>query len=463
MRKTITKAGIFCAMALSLAGTANAQNMSMDNHPMGDTVTEFKPHGNLWGYTFGDYAFKGATDNLNRGGANQYTGMQASASQFQFRRIYLGYNFDISPKFSSEILLAAEDDFSANNPTGTPTSLSNPTSVGDILANGKFSPYIKYANIRWKNIFKNSDLVIGEQATPGFAKTGRNDQSSEEVWGYRSLERTVSDIRRTPSYDMGVSLQGWFDNKGCFGYTAMVANGSSAKPENDPYKWFYGSVYAKFFKKRLVIDLYQDYERLAMGVFVKGTNGPEYSDRNMTKLFVAWNTNKLTIGFEAFQNTILSGIKVVGADKNNYYRTDRSMAMSFYVRGRILSAPNGDPRLNFFARYDNYNPQGDLSSIASNANTATFGTTVSQYDPSTKEQFITAGIDYMPFKNVHFMPNIWLNTYNSSLSSTGANDATKPVPYINMNTNVTGVKGTDAVYRLTFYYIFNAKQGSTKF
>jgi hypothetical protein len=440
-------------MALSVATAANAQ--------MADTTTEFKPKGNLWGYTFADYAFKGSADNLNRGGSNQYTGMPANTSQFQFRRIYLGYQYDIAPKFSAEVLLAAEDDFN----TGT---LSNGTATGDVVTDGKFSPYVKYANLRWKNIFKNSDLVLGEQATPSFAKTGRNDQTAEEVWGYRSIERTISDIRRTPSFDMGASLQGWFDNKGCFGYMIMVGNGSSAKPETDQYKWFYGDVYAKFFNKRLIIDLYQDYERLAWGVYVPGAhagteslNGPEYSSRNMTKLFVAWNTSKLTIGFEGFQNTILGGIKVTGEDKSTYYRTQQTTAFSAYVRGRIISATNGDPKLNFFARYDNYDPSGNLSSVANNANTASFTNTVSQYDPSTKEQFITLGLDFMPVKNVHFMPNLWLNTYNSSLSNTGTSDGN--VAYTKMNGNVTGVKGTDAVYRLTFYYIFNAKPGTTKY
>ena len=165
-------------------------------------------------------------------------------------------------------------------------------------------------------------------------------------------------------------------------------------------------------------------KKLAWGVYVpsaKGStgNGPEYADRNMTKLFAAWNTNKLTVGFEGFQNTIMSGLHIVGTDGANYYRTQKTMAMSVYVRGRILSAANGDPRLNFFARFDNYDPSGNLSSVVDNTLTKSFSGTVSQYDPATKEQFITAGLDYMPVRNVHIMPNVWMNTYASSLSSTG--------------------------------------------
>jgi len=460
MKKTLTKISIFCSIALLFASAANAQ--------MADTTSEFKPHGNLWGYSFGDFAYKGNADNLNRGGSNQYTGMAAGANTFQFRRIYLGYNFDISQKFSTEFLLAAEDDFN----TGSVTEGAAGTSVGDVTAGGKFAPYIKLMNLRWKEIFKNSDLVIGQQSTPAFAKTGRNDQTSEEVWGYRSVERTISDIRRTPSFDNGVSLQGWFDKKGAYGYMLMVGDGTGgAKPAAaTSFKTFYGDVYAKFFDKRLIVDLYADYTSLDWGVYVPGAitgvespNGPEYTSREMTKLFVAWNTKKLTVGFEGFENVFLGGLKVTNTDKNTYYRTFSATDMSFYVRGRILSAPNDDPRLNFFVRYDNYNPSGNLSTVASAATTVAIATAsgVSNYDPYTKEQFFTAGIDYMPFKNVHIIPNIWLNTYNSSLSATSKNDA--GLAYTKYSSEVTGIKGTDAVWRLTFYYIFNAKQGTTKY
>jgi len=50
------------------------------------------------------------------------------------------------------------------------------------------------------------------------------------------------------------------------------------------------------------------------------------------------------------------------------------------------------------------------------------------------------------------MPNIWMNTYNSAIDVTGANS--KGTKYSTMNSLITGVKGTDAVYRLTFYYIY---------
>ncbi len=442
MRKSFTKLGVYCSLFLSLAGAAKAQST--------DTVAEFKPGGKVWGYAFGDFAEKGSTDNIGttaapvyRGGANQYTGMPANASLFQLRRVYLGYNYDISPRFSAEFLLAAEDNFNGG--------LIN-QGAGDITTNGKFAPYVKLANIRWKNLWHNTDLVIGSQATPSFAKTGRNDQTAEEVWSYRSIERTITDVRRTPSFDMGASLQGWFDNKGCFGYMVMVANGTSAKPETDGFKWFSGDVYAKFLDKRLLIDVYQDYERLNWGVFVPGHNGPWYHDRNMTKLFAAWNSKMLTVGTEIYQNTILGDTKVAGKDGNTYYRTSKAMGMEFFVRGRIISNPQGNQVLGFFARYDNYDPSGNLSNVVGDANVKSYTGVTSTYEPTTKEQFVTFGLDFTPFKNVHFMPNVWMNTYNSSLDVAGTNSAS--TKYSAMNSLVSGVKGTDAVYRLTFYYVY---------
>lgn len=403
----------------------------------------FKSHGQLWGCAFGDYAYKANADALNRGGTNQYTGMPVNTGLFQFRRIYLGYDYDISRHFSVQFTLSAENDY------GAPFSAT----AGDLLANNKFAPFVKYANIRWKNLWHNSDLVIGQQNGPAYGKTGRDDQTTEEVWGYRSVEKTISDIYGTPCYDMGASLQGWFDNGGNFGYNIMVGNGTMAKPETDQYKWLYGNVYAKFLDKRIVINLYQDYERLNWGVYTPGAkaglaspNGFWYHDRNMTKLFVAWNSRKLTVGFEGFHTTILGDLRVTGKDGSTYYRTTQTLAASFYVRGRIFSSPSGNALLGFFARFDNFDPTGNLNNVINEANTQRYFAMTAPYDPTTKQQFAVLGLDYTPFKNVHFMPNLWLNTYTSSLARNAANEQ--------LNPGVTGIKGTDVVWRLSVYYIY---------
>src|SRR5674476_1193600 len=91
--------------------------------------SSFKPSGKLWGYAFGDYYYKAHSDAFNRGGSNQYTNIEQTRNAFQIRRAYLGYDYDISPKFSAQLLLAAEDN--ATTSTGTTS--------GDLLSNNKLA------------------------------------------------------------------------------------------------------------------------------------------------------------------------------------------------------------------------------------------------------------------------------------------------------------------------------------
>src|SRR3954465_10465876 len=110
MHTFIKRASLCCAIVLLLAAKVMAQTSD---------TSEFKPSGKLWGYAFGDYAWKGSTDEKGRGGPNQYTKVPLNANLFQFRRIYLGYDYNISQKFSAEFLLAAEDNWAGGVVPGT--------------------------------------------------------------------------------------------------------------------------------------------------------------------------------------------------------------------------------------------------------------------------------------------------------------------------------------------------------
>jgi hypothetical protein len=361
--------------------------------------------GRLWGYAFGDFYYKAHSDSLIRGGSDQYSGVPKTRNAFAFRRIYLGYDYNISKTFSAELLLAAEDNFTLTALNGTTTT------GGDLLADNKLSFYIKLANIRWKNIWKNTDLVVGQMSTPSFPLL------IEKIWSYRSVERTITDIRRTPSFDLGIALQGKFDDQGNYGYNLMAGNGTSARPENDKFKWFYGDVYALFLDKKLVFDFYADYQRL------NWVNGFHHS-RNMLKGFVAYNTPEITVGVEAFVN---HGKKdVVGVNGPINDTTDANASgISTYVHGNIIKN-----KLRFFARFDAYNPD---TKYDNSAFTKYIGLT-SNYEPNTKENFISVGLDFTPVKNVHFMPNIWYNKYITNQSRSNTDH--------------------DLVYRATFYYVF---------
>ena len=368
--------------------------------------SSFKPSGKLWGYTFGDFYYKAHSDSANRGGANQYTNVEKGRNAFQFRRVYLGYNYDIHPKFSAELLLAAEDNV---------TTRTGATS-GDLLSDNKLSFYIKLANIRWKNVWKGTDLVVGQVSTPAFALL------VEPIWGYRSIERTITDIRRISSYDLGVALQGKFDpGTDNFGYDFMVSNGTGAKPENDKFKWFQGDVYAKFLDKKLVFQLYADYQR-------QNWNDSFHHARNMIKGFAAYTTPAFTVGAEAFINHGLNDVVGVTGTKSDTL-TANSVGFSGFVRGMLVKN-----KLNFLARADIFNPFTDYKETSYSS----YKGLSSTFEPNNKETFVTVGLDFTPIKNVHFMPNVWYNSYKSQRSTfTGA-----------------ALKDHDLAYRMTFYYVF---------
>lgn len=373
--------------------------------------------GRLWGYAFGDYFHKAHSDSLNRGGNNQYTGVRKDQDAFQFRRVYLGYDYNISKKFMAEFLLAAEDDFTAQPGTG------------DLLADNKFTPYLKFANVRWRDfLWKGNDFVLGLQPTPSFP------YMSEYIFSYsRPVERTLTDIRRTPSFDFGAGLQGRYqsrDNSVIWGYNLLVANGSSAKPltlTGPTYKWWYGDVFVGFLNHKLILDFYQDYQRQAWFVS-PNQNGHAY--RAMTKGVVSWVDKKFTLGVEAFVNALANCEVAKNAGVTDTL-SGNSRAMTLYGHFNIIGT-----KLRFWARYDMYNPNSRYNTSFTGWKSL-YGVATS-YDPNNKERFLSTGFDFSPAPNVHFMPNIWYNKY------------------IGQQSNLTGraAHDYDLVYRLTFYFTF---------
>lgn len=352
--------------------------------------------GKLWGYMFGDYYVKAQADSLNRGSSSQYSGIPKNRNAFQIRRLYLGYNYNITKKFAAEVLLEA--------------------APGEGLTDNKLAFYIKLANLRIKDLWKGTDLVLGQVSTPGFA------MSSEPIWGYRSIEKTIIDIRGTPSYDLGASLQGKFDpKKGNFGYDLMVGNGTGAKPEGDNYKWLYGDVWGKFLDKKLYVNLYMDYNGMSPVAGMKHS-------RSMIKGFVAYTVPSFTFGVEAYSNHLRNDDQATEISSGTVdVLSVNATGFSIFTHGTIVK-----DKLNFFARTDFFNPNNQIDN---NKYNKYVGNTGGYNDPSTKENFITAGLDFTPVKNVHLMPNIWINHYTHQGFATKYN-------------------ASDVVARLTFYFVF---------
>ncbi len=404
--------------------------------------TSWKPQRRVWGYTFGDFYYTAHADNdfvgatgvpeggagalSKRGAETNYNGVPTYRNAFQFRRIYLGYDYEITKKFKAEFLLASEP--SANTGVNGTTSIQN----GDNLVDGKMALWIKNANIRARDIWTGTDFVIGEMSTPGFAlnEPGTNAPMSlsEATWSYRSIEKTVTDFHKNNSYDLGAALQGTFDpaTKN-FGYVVMMGNNSqasllsAASANTGFYKIFYGDLWGKFANNHLYVDLYADYAKTA-----PATAAIPGQEHNMFKVFVAYLSKPINIGVEAYTQKFASGVEN-GTTKLPEDATAK--AFSIWVRGAIVT------NLNYFARFDTYNPDGDFNAADSYSANTNYGS----YNPTNKEQFFTAGLDYNPTKNVHFEPNVWLVDYKDERSSA-----------------TTGYVAPDhtLVFRLTFFYTF---------
>lgn len=397
---------------------------------MQDTLAMHENKGLLWSNLFGDYTYKFKADTVanGRGGSNQYSKVPADSKFFQLRRFYLGYDYTFNAKYSAEFILAAEDYY-------YPGSLGNQSSTGDVLGDNKFAPYLKIADIKLKQVLKGTDMVLGVQATPTFAL------GSEQVWAYRSIERTITDIRRTPSSDLGVSLIGKYGTTTKFGYHLMMGNGTGAKAANSNYPCFYANVWTKLFQDKLYVEFYQDYKRLDWDNYSNEDSTAYHHDRRMSKLFVSWSEEKFTVGAELFYNVLMGDLQAYEVSTGStisHYLSTKAFGASFFVRGRIIKN-----KLGYFARYDSYNPGLNLSAAYNDNRISFYSVLPNSYDPTTKEQFITFGLDYAISRNIHIMPNIWMNTYECNL----------PKDKLYLNDKASATKGTDAAFRFTLYYL----------
>lgn len=383
----------FCAVLTALLCLVSANLMSQDTTKVKE---EFKPSGKIWGYVFGDYAYKLHADSALRG-KQQYSGLPKNYNSFNLRRVYLGYDYQFSPNISSQLLLAHESGFEAN-PGST-----------DALPDGNRSVYLKAMNLSFKNVIPRAAIVVGQQATPTFATL------SEHVWGYRSIEKTVADMRGvSSSTDLGVGVYGKIGKNENVGYDILVGNNNGAKLENNKYKKIYTSLYFYLLNKKIVIQGNYEHDRTA--------SMPVKMDVNNFKAYAAYNTSATTVAVEAFTQLKTNNAQYSTTPGN--YADVTPAGISFYVTQTVTP-----DKLKFFARYDIYNP--DTKYDSNKEYVAGYNT--------TKEAFATIGLDILPYKNIHIMPNLWYNHYASKLPGASGN-----------------LKGDyDLEGRITLYFVFN--------
>ena len=272
------------------------------------------------------------------------------------------------------------DDFSAN----VTLEGNSGTTTG-----GKYGLYFKVIQLTWSNLIPMGKINLGLISPQTY-------DLEQDIWSYRSIEKTVGDFRGFGnSSDVGVSIMGDFDKKGMFHYFAMFGGGTGQKPVFSKKKKVYGQLSANP-TKGLTIAAYGDYETTGEGTettTLKGTAG--------------YNSPQFNIGasvYQLMQSNTGSTIDV------------KPFAFSVFAWAPLTTSKNLS--VNAFARFDMYDPDTENS-------TSGF-----------KQNFITAGLDFMPVKNVHFMPNVWVNTY----SDKSAANIDRP---------------SDVVARMTFYYKYD--------
>jgi hypothetical protein len=329
--------------------------------------TQEKTGGYIHGLIVGDYFYKTGGDAQPFGGSSQFSQpLPKDSSGFQIRRLHFFYDYVFSSEFSTRFQLE-----------GNEKSLD---------PSGRLSLYMKSAYLEWKNLVPQSSLFIGLVPTPTWINV-------EGQWGYRSVEKTITDFRALGSLtDMGVHLRGTLFSDRSVGYSLMVGNGNAQKPENNKYKKYYAMVNGKPMQN-LSIEAYMDYEPYAQD-----------KDRTTWKLFLSYQASPVMIGAEILeqvqkrQDSLFADVAPFGLSLFSWYRISENCKV--------------------YGRVDYYNPNHFSSSTG------------------FSEYFISLGFDYMPIPNVHLMPNIWINTFTDK-SSTGLK------------------KDPDVVPRITFFFIFN--------
>jgi hypothetical protein len=331
---------------------------------------------------------------------------------FQIRRVYLTYDNDISEKFTARFRFEANAIASENGSSATASRLSG-SSLGQV--------FIKDAYVKWKNIFAGSDLIFGIQPTTAY-------DISEGVWAYRSLEKTIMDLRGIiSSRDMGLALKGKLDEGGMFQYWFMAGNNSGNDDATDRHKRVSLNLQVKPVKN-VIVDLNGDYISKYPINDPASTTVPKATVSNSVltySLFAAYNDPSLVmLGAEVFMQSQQNG-EVDPADlTGKTLKSLNALGLSFFGYYWFT------PEIGVIARYDIFNPNTDSNFPVASAGPG--------YAASLTRNYLIAGLTFRPDKNVQIMPNIQMETYQAPRNVT-SNAAT-------INASVTA--------RLTFYWVF---------
>lgn len=346
-----------CAAGVALAVAVSAQTTSK-----------------IDGVIFGDYYY-----NLkNRLPAEEHR------NAFAFRRIYFTFENNITDAIKVRFRLESESE-----KYGTEK---------------KINPFVKHTFLQWTGLVPRHDFFVGMIETNAF-------KNSEELWAYRSIEKTIMDLNKiSSSADMGLALKGDLIGTSLHHWLAVFNGAGYGASEIDRFKKV---GYALWLTPRrgVIIEAYADYENLSArepqtAVQLSSAKDYRLADSYHTlKAFVGYDHRRFSLGAEVFQRTnVGSGITEVVVDQGAIKSSKPADVQRFgySVFGSVITPV---PRLKAFARYDHYDPNTSSTVYTKFASGKLTG------GEKDEENLIIAGLDYIPVAGIHVMPNVLIKKY----------------------------------------------------
>ncbi len=338
--------------------------------------------GKFSGYMFGDYFYNILRDSTIEDINNKAQFGEKDLNGFEFRRIYFTYDYKISDKFSTRFRLESQ------------------TLIG--VDNTIFTAFVKDAYLNWKDIFEGSNFIFGIQPPPSFTV-------SEEFWNYRSLDRTILDLRRiASSRDFGASLKGRLNSSGSVKYWLMYGNGSVFEAEGDKFKRAYAHIDLQP-AEDLRLTLYGDYRfkpKKEYSQIVESYN----NDALTSDLFLGYQKkNNFSVGVESFLQINYNDL--LNSDSEDYTISNRNaLGVSLFGWLKFTEFLVG------IGRYDYFDPN------------------ISEDYKGDSRNYFILGLSFILHEKVTITPNFQLETYE------------QPENGVAIDPSLTG--------RITFYYEF---------
>ena len=349
------------------------------------------------GYMFGDYYYNVTRDpvfNVKAPGNSALNSAAPGAESmqaFQFRRIYLTMDDNMSEMFSARLRFEADQ---AATPGATAPAAG---SSSDELVSGKMAPFVKEAWIAWKNVFAGSTLTFGNQLTPGFA-------ISEANWGFRFLEKTIMDQKGlVGAVDLGISLRGKLTSDGMLNYWLMIGNNSGSGlstgpssgtiPENNKYKRYYADI--QYLPNAMwMATAYVDYADAAD--IQNLTKTALVGNSTLTEaVYVGYGRSTLTASVPTQTNIGAEGF--IQQQTNGYTSSSGSLStrnvLGYWVYGVYYFVPDWGVVL----RYDSFDPNTGSDNAAK----------------GDSRHYGLGGLVYKPDKNVFISPNVIWESYET--------------------------------------------------